>query len=130
MRLLALTLRIVAVAIFGIAALHILFGPTADTWLGAVLSVESLTDPVLDSQNRFYGAAFALYGAVLWLTATDPHRYQTIFMVSQGIFFASGLTRLLAVANTGWPTSTVLFLFALELVAPPTLVLFYRRVLV
>ncbi|NKC00737.1 MAG: DUF4345 domain-containing protein [Pseudomonadales bacterium] len=121
------TLRVVAVAIFGIATIHVLFGPTAETWLGAVLSDQSLGDPVLDSQNRFYGGAFALYGAVMWLAAKDLARYQTIFVVSQVIFFTAGLARLLAIINTGWPSSMVLFLLALELLVPPILVLLYRR---
>ncbi len=77
MRSLALFLKIVAPVFVFVAALHLALGTGADVLLGAKLSSEALTDPALNSQNRFYGVAFGLYGVLLYLCATDVPKYAT-----------------------------------------------------
>ena len=43
---------------FIVGALHLTLGLNADVLLGAKVPAETLSDPALDSQNRFYGVAF------------------------------------------------------------------------
>jgi hypothetical protein len=67
-------LKLMGVAIVGIAAIHVVLEPGADLMLGSGLSEHSRVDPSTDSQNRFYGAAFALYGLLLWLRSATTTR--------------------------------------------------------
>ena len=71
MRSLVLLLKLVAPVFLIVGALHLLLGLGADALLGAKVSAEVMTDPALDSQNRFYGVAFTLYGVLLFLCSTD-----------------------------------------------------------
>jgi Ni/Fe-hydrogenase subunit HybB-like protein len=50
----------------------------AEVLLGAHVPADVLADPVLDSQNRFHGVAFTLYGVLLFLCATDLSRYAAV----------------------------------------------------
>lgn len=122
-----LTLRIFGVAIIGIAAIHLVLGPGADVLLGARLTDASLPDPVLDSQNRFYGVAFALYAAVLILASSNLPRYVTVLRWAFIIFFCAGLARLVSLLLTGWPSVPIMLLGAIELILPPIMLLALRR---
>ena len=62
-----------------VGTLHLTLGLNADVMLGATLPPAVIADPVLDSQNRFYGVSFALYGILLWLFARDMQRYAPVF---------------------------------------------------
>ena len=55
-------LKVVSPVFFLIGFGHLMFGVGADVQLGANVSAQSLADPVLDSQNRFYGVIFTVYG--------------------------------------------------------------------
>jgi hypothetical protein len=68
-------LRLGAVIVLVVGLLHLAMGLNADVLLGARLPPDVIADPVLDSQNRFYGTAFAIYGVLLLLGATDLARY-------------------------------------------------------
>ena len=61
-----------------VAALHLAFGLNADALLGAHVNPETAAEPSLSSQNRFYGVAFAVYGPLLYICATDLQRYEPI----------------------------------------------------
>lgn len=87
--------------------------------LGARLPAEALRDATLDSQNRFYGVAFTLYGVLLFLSATDLPRYATVLRCVLWVFFAAGLARLVSIASHGVPPPLVLALLMSELAAPP-----------
>ncbi len=119
--------RVLAVIIFLVSALHIVLGPAAENLLGAGLDATALANPVLASQNRFYGAAFALFGAVFWVGSWDVRRYAPLLRAAVVIFFLAGLARLVAVAFTGLPSIPVLSLFASELILPPILWILLAR---
>ena len=120
-------LRTGAVAFFLVAALHLVLGLKADTMLGASLSADVLRDPVLDSQNRFYGASFALYGVMLVLCASDLDRYATVVRCTLWCFFVGGCARLVSIALNGWPSAPVIALLASELILPPFLIWWLAR---
>jgi hypothetical protein len=70
-------MKCVAPVFLAVGALHLAIGVKADVLLGAKLPVEALADPTLDSQNRFYGVAFTLYGVLLFLCASNIPKYAT-----------------------------------------------------
>jgi hypothetical protein len=78
MRLFALVLRFFALVTFLFGALHLVLGMGADVLLGAKVPAAVISDPTLDSQNRFYGVSFTLSGVLLLLCASDIPRYATV----------------------------------------------------
>jgi hypothetical protein len=129
MRNLSLCLKFVAPVFFIVGALHLTLGLNADALVGAKVPVEVLRDPALDSQNRFYGVAFTLYGALLYLSATDLPKYATVLRCVLWVFFAAGVTRFVSIAIYGVPPVPVVLLLGSELVAPPLLLVWLSRVL-
>jgi len=117
----ALALKFSAPVFFIVGALHLALGVGADVLLGATLPSEALSDPALDSQNRFYGVAFTLYGSLLYLCATDLARYDTVLRCAIWSFFAAGLARLVSIVVHGLPPPLVLILLTSELLLPPLL---------
>lgn len=128
MRALSLVLRFAAPIFVFVGALHLVLGVGADMLLGARLPTEALADPVLDSQNRFYGVAFILYGVLLFLCASDIPKYATVLRCVIWVFFAAGLARIVSIVLHGAPSPFVLTLLASELVTPPVLALWLSRV--
>jgi hypothetical protein len=100
----------------------------ADVLLGAKIPDAAISDPTLDSQNRFYGVSFTLSGVLLLLCASDIPRYATVLRCVLWVFFAAGIARLVSIAIYGFPSAPVVALLAVELVVPPTLVWWLSRV--
>ncbi len=111
-----------------VGSLHLLLGVHADVLLGARLPPEALADPVLDSQNRFYGVAFMAYGVLLYLCATDLRKYAAVFNTVIAFMFLGGAGRLIAMALHGMPSPPVILLALIELMGMPLLLLWYFRV--
>ena len=128
MRAFVLFLRLVAPIFLAVGALHLVLGLGADALLGARVSPDALADPALNSQNRFYGVAFTLYGVLFLLCATNVPKYSAVLRCVLWVFFAAGLARLVSIATHGVPPSLVLALLVSELIAPPLLVWWLRRV--
>ncbi len=120
-RSLPLVLRLVGVACVVPSLLHLVFGVGADRLLDPTLPTSLAALASLDSQNRFYGVVFALYGVLLWLGAADPGRHAPMLRWLIGLFFAGGVARLVSVALVGLPSAAVMSLGMLELVIPPLL---------
>jgi hypothetical protein len=128
MRAFVLFLRLVAPVFLAVGALHLVLGLGADALLGAKVSPDALADPALNSQNRFYGVAFTLYGVLFLLCATDVPKYAAVLRCALWVFFAAGLARLVSIATHGVPPPLVLALLASELMAPPLVVWWLRKV--
>ncbi len=128
MRTFSLVLKLAAPVFFIVGALHLALGAGAEILLGAKLSVEALADPALDSQNRFYGVSFTLYGVLLFLCATNIPKYRIVLRCVIWVFFAAGLARIVSIAIHGVPPPLVLTLAASELLAPPLLAWWLSRV--
>jgi hypothetical protein len=129
MRAFNIVLRSAAPLTALIGAVHLLLGLGADSLLGARVPVQVLADPALDSQNRFYGVSFVLYGVLLWLCSTDLAKYATVLRCVLWVLFAAGLARFASLAARGVPPAPVLALFAIELTAPPLMLWWLARVL-
>jgi hypothetical protein len=118
-RALPIVLKAVAPLFILVGAVHLVLGVGADVALGANLPTSVLADPVLDSQNRFYGVAFTLYGVLLFVCATDLPRYATVVRCVLWIIFAGGLARVVSLVIKGVPPMPVLLLLTSELLLPP-----------
>jgi hypothetical protein len=127
MSLLPAFLRFAALGFVTVSALHLALGLNADVLLGAKLPPETVRDPVLDSQNRFYGVAFAIYGILLAVGAADLRRHALMLYCCFWCFFAGGLARLVSMALHGKPSTAVMALTATELFLPPLLALWLGR---
>ena len=128
MRTFVLVLKALAPVFFGVSALHLVLGLNADALLGADVSAEVASEPSLNSQNRFYGVAFALYGVVLYICATDLRRYEPILKAALWVFFFGGVARLVSWVTHGSPALPVMALAATELLLPPALLVWYARI--
>ena len=129
MRLYSTTLKLASLVFFAVAAVHLILGLGADQMLGAVVPPEAANDPSLDSQNRFYGVAFAFYGVALYICSTDLARFQPILKAALGVFFLAGCARLVSLGIHGVPAPLILGLMATELGIPPALYLWLRKIL-
>ena len=116
-----LVLRIIAPGFVLARLTHVFLGLGADTLLGAHISPDTLADPSLDSQNRFYGISYTLYGALFWIAAGDLARYRTLLRILILWFFFGGLMRIVSVVLKDWPSNMIGALALSELVLPPIL---------
>ena len=121
-------LRAIGAGVFVVASMHLLFGPGSEVMLGSAISANSLTDPVIDSQNRFYGVAFALYGGIFILASTDVVKYQQVLLLAFAIFFLAGLARIASIMVTDWPPPTVIGLSLIEIIGPPLMIMWLLKV--
>jgi Domain of unknown function (DUF4345) len=96
---------------------HALSGVYGDWFIGLVPS--DVVDPSLDSQNRFYGAAFLLYGILFIFCSRDLPRYADILKIAFATMFLAGCARGFAVLAYGWPTWQVCALWSTEIGLPP-----------
>lgn len=129
MKVYSITLRLASLVFFAVAAVHLLLGLGADQLLGAAVSPQTLNEPTLDSQNRFYGVSFAFYGVALYVCAGDLERFRPILQAALLVFFLAGCARLVSWGLRGEPAPLVMALMATELVLPPALYLWLRKVL-
>lgn len=127
MRTLALVLKLLAPIFLVIGAVHLVLGVGADVTLGARLPADALADSALNSQNRFYGVTFTLYGFLLYLCATDLRKYAAVFQWVIWVFFAGGLARVVSVVTHGFPPPLIVGLLVTELVIPPMLAIWFAR---
>lgn len=128
MRSLSLVLRLLSLIVLLVGAFHLVLGVEADVLLGAKLPAGALADPTLDSQSRFHGVSFALYGVLLLLCASDLRKYATVLRCVLWLFFAAGVARLVSIAIYGVPPPLIVVLLVIELIVPPALVWWLSRV--
>lgn len=126
MKGLSLILKISSPIFMIIGALHLTIALNADVALGANIPISVINDPVLDSQNRFLGVSFAIFGVLFFLCATDLQKYKTVFYCLIALFFAGGIARLVSLAVVGLPSIQILILTALELLVPPLLLIWHK----
>lgn len=120
-------LRIMAITILLAGSSHLLLGVGAEVLLGAKLSAQTLAEPSLNSQNRFYGTSYMLYGILLWVCTRDIDRYALIFRILLLMTFAAGFTRIISLILHGWPSPTIIALAVSELLLPPFIFWWQRR---
>ena len=87
----ALTLSLLAPIFLVVAVLHLFFGFGENILLGANVPTGVTTESSMDSQKRFLGMDFALYGVILLIGADDMRRYKPILAVTLCVEYAAGL---------------------------------------
>ncbi len=125
--LLTYFLRATSIVFVLAGSMHVGLGLGADQMLGAQVSSQSMVDAGLDSQNRFYGATFTLYGVIFFMAAADLARYLPLLKATIWVFFIAGLVRFISVWMYGWPPILVTALFAAEVLLPPFLLLWIHK---
>jgi hypothetical protein len=120
-------LKVVASVPILVGILHLVLGLQADVLLGARLPASVIADPAMDSQNRFYGVAFMLYGVVLFVGGSDLKRYLPVVRSALWIFFAAGVARLVSILLYGFPPPLVMTLLLVEVIGTPVLLLWLAR---
>ena len=128
MHLYSTVLKLLALGFLMVGTLHLVFGLGAEALLGVTVPPEAMTNPGLDSQNRFYGVSFTLYGVLFFLSSTDIPKYATVLRCVLWVFFAAGLARLVSIATHGLPPVLILALLGSELLLPPLLVQWLSKV--
>jgi Domain of unknown function (DUF4345) len=128
MRNFTICLKLLAPIFLIVAALHLSLGSMAEVLLGAKLKTGPL-DAVLDSQDRFYGTAFVLYGVLLWVCAGDVRKYARILKCVFWCCLAAGMARLVSYLLVGTPSGIVMFLWFTEVATPPVMLWWLSAVL-
>lgn len=105
----------------GIALAHIVFGPTA-------IPGSIPVNPTMDSEDRFYATLFLGFGAALIWAAQDLAARRGVFLALLGVFFLGGIARIVSWLAVGPPVPLFVFLGALELMMPPAMWAWHRRV--
>ena len=104
-------------------------GLGADLLLGAQLPEDVISDPVLDSQNRFYGVVFMGFGALLFVCSSDVVKYATVLRITLGFVLLGGVARVISIVLFGLPTPLVSGLILVELIGVPLLLIWHAKVL-
>jgi hypothetical protein len=99
---------------------HILYGPSS---IPGSIPVNA----TMDSEDRFYAALFVGFGLTLVWCAMDLAARRGAFFWLLIVFFASGLSRLVSIAQVGFPHPLFTFLTGVELALPVALWLWHRR---
>jgi hypothetical protein len=114
-------LKVFGVTIVAIGVLKVSLGAKADRLLDPSIPLQTVEHPSVDSQIRFYGGAFSVYGVLLWMCANDMTNYASVFKVLMIVFLLAGLARIPAAVLHGKPSAVIMALWAIEVVVPPLL---------
>ena len=85
-----------------------------------------MLDPTVDSQNRFYGTVFSLFGVLLILCSRNVLANKTILYSVFWVFFAGGVARLISISVVGYPPLLVNILTGIELILPLVFIIYLR----
>jgi hypothetical protein len=128
MKAFVLFVRVLSAAFIAAAALHLFLGPGADAMLGVPVTPHMFADASIDSQNRFYGVTFLLLGVVLLISTTDVRRYEPIIVATLGVLFLAGIARVVSWWMHGSPSAVIVGIVCADLLLPPLLYVWLRRV--
>lgn len=120
-RLLAAFVTLFGAVCIGIGLTHIALGPSSIP--GSVP-----VNATMNSEDRFYATLFVGFGAALiWCARELASRGRPFFWLLV-LFFVSGISRLVSMAQVGLPHPLFVFLTGVELILPCILWFWYRRV--
>jgi hypothetical protein len=110
-------------------AMDLVMGARVLNAAGAALSVEALSDPILNSQIRFWGAIWFGFGVVLWVVARDLHGNALWFRLLCGVLLISGIGRAVSMLQFGLPSPPLIGATVIELVGIPLLLWWHSNAL-
>lgn len=104
-----------------IALIHIAIGPSA--------ILDSVpVNATMDSEDRFYAALFLGFGGALVWCSRKLEGRRTVFGWLLLIFFLGGVARTVSAVQVGMPNTFFQAMWALELLMPPLLWWWHRKV--
>jgi len=114
-------------------ALNLALGLPGQRLIGARVSSAALSDPLLNSQIRFFAAIWFGFGLVLLLCISDTRKYSVLLKGSFCVIFLGGVGRAVSLLQFGLPATPVGALFVvatvgIELVGMPLLLWWHWRV--
>lgn len=111
---------VLALVVVGTGAAGVLFGT-------APLPGDTAVGTEVDGNYRFFAGVWLGLGIAVFAILPRVTEHTAVLYVVTGAVFLGGLGRLVSVLAAGVPAAFMLGLLALELVAPPVLVLWHRR---
>jgi len=115
MKRLVTVIRIFCLLPFATGAADLVNGLALLKAAGSPLEGEIRTDPVMNSQVRFWGAIWFGYGILLWRTTSDLRKDAGSFRVLCAILALSGIGRLVSAIQYGSPGTVLTGAMAIEL---------------
>lgn len=85
------------------------------------------TTSTVDNEVRFMAVYWFAFGCFVWWIVPRVDRATTAFRAMLAVMFASGCARLLSTVLTGWPHPVIRVALFVELLAPPVLLWWQRR---
>ena len=86
------------------------------------------SNPNVESELRYYAVFYVGFGLYLWSLAPEIARRGRELRWAAAVLFCGGLARVVGVLVDGWPEADYVVLMGVELVLPPVLVLWQRRI--
>jgi hypothetical protein len=108
-------LLILGASCFVIGLMHIAIGPS-------IIPGGVPVNATMDSEDRFFGALFAAYGAACLCCAGAVFERLTVAVMLAAAFFLGGLARLVSIAAVGLPHPFFIAMTAIETMVPPVMV--------
>lgn len=114
-------LVVLGLFVAGTGLLEVVLGPTV------LLPGGPRPEPTLDSNYRFFAAMWLAIGVALLSVVPRVREATTVLHFVSAAVFVGGLARVASWLAVGQPHAMMLVLLAIELIVPPVLVLWQRR---
>ena len=100
---LATVLRLFCIVPFLTGAADLFGGTWILAQAGASVPADVATDPIINSQIKFWGVIWLGFGAAIWWVAGDPRTRAPMLRILLATLFVSGMARALSFALYGSP---------------------------
>ncbi len=105
----------------GTGLLEVVFGPAV------LLPGSPEAVPTLDSNYRFFAVMWLAIGVAMLSVVPRVREATTVLRFVSAAVFVGGLARIVSWLDTGQPHGLMVVLLGVELILPPVLVLWQRR---
>lgn len=120
-------LRLFCVLPFALGSADLLGGARFLATAGAILSEQSILDPVLNNQIKFWGAIWFGFGLALWWTTNDLWGRSAMLRILLATLILSGLGRALSVLLYGWAGPPLTIAMVIEIAGSIGLLWWHSR---
>jgi hypothetical protein len=121
MKAFQVVLVLLGLFVAGTGLLEVVLGPSV------LLPGSPRPEPTLDSNYRFFAAMWLAVGVALLSVVPRVREATTVLRFVSAAVFVGGLARIASWLAVGQPHALMLVLLAIELIVPPVLVLWQRR---
>lgn len=121
-------MRTLARTLLVLSAIPLVTGLATVAFGSAIVPGDNAAGASVESELRFFAAYWAAVGVALAWVARDLERRATELRWVLGAIFLGGTGRALAWADAGRPHELFVVLMAIELLLPPAVLAWHRRV--